>query len=132
MTHAAADYRLASATWRLRCVIPAMQITVSTRGPWTVLSLSGKIDERGTEDLKAALLPRMTGGVVALDFAGVEYITSLGFRTLMQAEREQRAKHGRLLLGNLSDPVERFFETAGLGTVFQITYDLDAVIDGES
>ncbi len=104
-----------------------MQINETQHGAWTVLVLSGKIDQPGAEELKTALLPRMTGGAVALDFTGVEYVTSVGFRVLMQAEREQRAQGGRLLLGNMSEPVRRFFDIAGLSVVFKITHDVYSV-----
>ena len=109
-----------------------MQITESTQGTWTVLTLAGKIDNAGADELKAALLPRLTGNAVALDFTGVEYVTSSGFRVLMQAEREQRAKHGRLLLGNMSEPVRGFFDMAGLSTVLKITHDIQSVISQSS
>ncbi|HWA87906.1 MAG TPA: STAS domain-containing protein [Opitutus sp.] len=104
-----------------------MQIEFSTQGGWTVVSLAGPVDHAGAEQLSKALLPLMTGGAVALDFTGVDYVTSAGFRTLMQAEREQRAKKGKLVLGNLSDDVRRFFDIAGLSAVFKIASDLGAV-----
>ncbi|HVU24676.1 MAG TPA: STAS domain-containing protein [Opitutus sp.] len=104
-----------------------MQIEFSTQGGWTVVSLTGPIDHAGAEKLKNALLPLMTGGAVALDFAGVDYVTSAGFRTLMQAEREQRARHGKLVLGNMSDDVRRFFDIAGLSAMFKVATNLSAV-----
>ena len=105
-----------------------MQITETKEGDWTILALDGKIDHAGAEALKGALLPRMTGGAVALDFAGVEYVTSVGFRVLMQAEREQRAKQGKLMLGNMSETVRKFFDVAGLSVVFKIVHDVRAAI----
>ncbi len=100
-----------------------MHITQTTQPPWTVLTLGGKIDNAGSEELKAALLPLMNGGAVALDFTNVEYITSSGFRVLMVAQKQQQAAKGRLLLGNMSDPLRHFFDMAGLSTVFRITSD---------
>lgn len=105
-----------------------MNITTSTRGAWTLLSLDGKIDNAGSEELKAALFPLLTGGKVALDCTQVEYVTSSGFRVLMQAEKEQRLKGGKFILGNLSTPVSSFFEIAGLHTLFTIVPDLQATL----
>lgn len=105
-----------------------MQITESSSGSWTVLTLSGKIDNAGSEELKAKLLPLMTGGGVALDFTGVEYITSSGFRVLMMALKQQSAAKGRLVLGNMSEALRGFFEMAGLGTLFKITANIRDVI----
>jgi len=103
-----------------------MQIEFSTQGGWTVVAVEGPIDNAGAEQLRAALLPLMTGGAVAVDFGRVDYVASAGFRTLMQAEREQRAKKGKFMLGNMSPDVRRFFDIAGLSALFKITTDLGA------
>jgi anti-anti-sigma factor len=105
-----------------------MKVTQSKQGTWTVLTLHGKIDHAGAEELEVMLLPLMAGGAVALDFRGVDYITSSGFRVLMHAEREQNAKKGRLLLGNMSTPVRQVFDTAGLTQYFKIVADLFSAI----
>ncbi|HEY3754821.1 MAG TPA: STAS domain-containing protein [Opitutaceae bacterium] len=108
-----------------------MQITVTTPGAWTVLRLEGKIDNAGSDELKAALAPHLGGGKsVALDFSGTDYIASVGFRVLMQAYKEVHAAKGRLVLGNMSPALRRFFDIAGLGAVFKIANPLDAVING--
>lgn len=105
-----------------------MTITPSAQGDWTVLTLVGKIDNAGSEALKAVLVPLLTGGLIALQCSEVEYVTSSGFRVLMQAEREQRLKGGRFVLGNLSASVAKFFEIAGLHTLFTIVPDLNAAL----
>jgi anti-anti-sigma factor len=111
-----------------------MQIASSARGPWTVLSLDGKLDNAGADLLKADLLPRLAAGPasVALDFAKVEYVTSSGFRVLLQAEKEQRKHGGRLLIAHLSPTLRNFFEIAGLHTVLRLVPDLDAALASES
>lgn len=111
-----------------------MQIHTSTRGSWTVLTLDGKVDNTGSDILKAALLPLLSGGPasVALDFAKVEYVTSSGFRVLLQAEKEQRKHGGRLLVAHLSPTLRNFFEIAGLHTVLRLVPDLDAALVAES
>ena len=106
-----------------------MNIVTSSRGSWTLFILSGKLDNTGSDELKRVLAPHLvSGGAIALDFGGIEYVTSSGFRVLMQAEKELRLKNGRLLLGNLSKPVAGFMEIAGLHTLFKIVPDLKAAI----
>ncbi len=110
-----------------------MQITTSLRAPWTVLGLEGKLDNAGSDELKAVLLPLLaTGGSVALDFAKIDYVTSSGFRVLLQAEKEQRKQGGRLLVAHLSPALRNFFEIAGLHTVLHLVPDLDAALSAES
>ncbi len=110
-----------------------MQIITATRGPWTVLALDGKLDNAGSDTLRAVLLPILaSGGSVALDFARVEYVTSSGFRVLLQGEKEQRLRGGRLLVGNLSPALRNFFEIAGLHTVLRLVPDLEATLAAEA
>ena len=109
-----------------------MNITQSTQGSSIILTLAGKLDLAGAETLLNALAPHLTGGSLVLDFGGVEYITSYGFRVLMQAEKQQRLKQGRIVLANLSAPVGRFFEIAGLHTVFKIAPDLPSALAGDT
>ena len=110
-----------------------MQISSSTRGLWTLLALDGKIDNAGSETLKAALLPLLSSGPasVALDFTKVDYVTSSGFRVLLQAEKAQRKHGGRLLIAGLSPDLRNFFEIAGLHTVLHLVPDLDAALAAE-
>ncbi len=101
-----------------------MQIAESKHSTWTVFALTGKLDQEGSAQLKAALAPHLGATQLALDFAQVEYVTSVGFRVLLQALKEQTAKGGRLLLGNMSTPVYSFFEIAGLNTTFKVVSDI--------
>lgn len=111
-----------------------MQITPSTRGSWTVLTLAGRLDNAGSDLLKADLLPRLSTSPasVALDFTQIEYVTSSGFRVLLQAEKEQRKNGGRLLIAHLSPTLRNFFEIAGLHTVLHLVPDLEAALASES
>jgi len=109
-----------------------MQISQSHQGSWVVLTLVGPLDESGAAELDVALAPLVKGGAVALDFAGVDYVTSSGFRVLMKACREQLANQGQFVLGRMSEPVRRFFEIAGLGSFFKIVPDLAPVFEGKA
>jgi len=105
-----------------------MEITHSQTGAWVVLALAGNLDTTGSEELEAVLLPLVNGSPVALDFSGVGYVTSAGFRTLMIALKQQTASQGTLVLGGMSAPVRRFFDIAGLGRVFKIVDELSAIV----
>lgn len=109
-----------------------MQISESRQGSWVVLTLVGPLDETGAAELDAVLAPLIKGGAVALDFAGVDYVTSSGFRVLMKACRQQLTNQGQFVLGQMSEPVRRFFEIAGLGTFFKIVPDLGPVLAGKA
>ena len=104
-----------------------MKISESKQGTWTVLTISGKIDHNGAEELERVLMPLASGGSIAVDFRGVEYVTSSGFRVLMHAEREQHARNGKLVLTNMRDVVRQLFDVAGLSQHFKIAQDLAAI-----
>jgi anti-anti-sigma factor len=108
-----------------------MQITKSEQGKWIVLTLVGKLDNTGAQQLETELTPLLTGSALALNFNEVEYVTSSGFRTLMIGLKQQSAKQGRFVLCQLSDPVRRYFEIAGLGRVFTFAENLDALVKAE-
>jgi anti-anti-sigma factor len=105
-----------------------MQITESKQNNWTILALNGRIDQDGAAALKTAITPHLTGGLLALDFTNVEYVTSVGFRVLLTSLKEQTAKGGRLLIGNMSESVRSFFDIAGLSTTFKVVHDIHATI----
>lgn len=110
-----------------------MQITAIARAPWTILAIEGRLDNAGADTLRDTLLPLLSvGGNVALDCAKMEYITSSGFRVLLQAEKEQRKSGGRLLVAHLTPTLVKFFEIAGLHTVLRLVPDLDAALAGEA
>lgn len=110
-----------------------MQTTTSTRGAWTVLAVEGKIDNAGADQLKAVLLPLVSSGAsVALDFSAVEYVTSSGFRVLLQAEKEQRKLRTGLFIAGLAPALQNFFEIAGLHTVIRLVPDLEAGLASEA
>ncbi len=109
-----------------------MQITKSEQNNWVVLTLVGKLDNTGAEQLESELAPLLTGGAIALDFKEIEYVTSSGFRALMIGLKKQTAHQGRFVLANLTEPVRRYFDIAGLGRVFTFADNLDALVKTES
>lgn len=109
-----------------------MHITKTEQGKWVVLTLVGKLDNSGAEQLEGVLAPLLVGGHLVLDFKEVEYVTSSGFRTLMVALKQQSAKQGQFVLAQMSDPVHRFFEIAGLGRVFKFADNLETLVKADS
>src|SRR3989442_6402867 len=72
-----------------------MELTPKRYMDTVVLSPMGRIDHSTSEDFKAALAPHMTRCAegqdrVVLDFAGVEYISSVGLRVLMLDRKSTR------------------------------------------
>ncbi len=69
----------------------------------TVAVPVGRIDHSGAPALEQALKPLLERAgtdkaAIVLDFAGVEYISSVGLRTLMIASKEMRGHGARIVL----------------------------------
>src|SRR5262245_4503286 len=60
-----------------------------------------------------------------LDFAAVQYLSSLGLRALVKAEKHLRARHGGLVLANVTRPVRHVLEMARLDAVLRIAASVD-------
>jgi anti-sigma B factor antagonist/stage II sporulation protein AA (anti-sigma F factor antagonist) len=66
----------------------------------------GRVDHHSVGELEAALQPlvKKAGdgkGVLVLDFAGVDYISSVGLRILMIAAKELRVAGAKIAIANL-------------------------------
>ena len=70
------------------------------------------------EELKCAA--GAAGQAVVIDMQGLDYISSAGFRAIMQAARKARHRGGSLALCSLSGDVRAVFETSGFDQLVAI------------
>src|SRR5436190_667473 len=80
-----------------------MQFSSSQLADVTVAAPVGRIDHTGAGALEQALSPLLAQsgaakGAIVLDFAGVDYISSVGLRVLMIASKEMRGHGARIVL----------------------------------
>jgi anti-sigma B factor antagonist len=87
-----------------------------------VLTVSGRIDATTSEEFKRALDGLIDGNyaTILIDLAGVEYISSIGLRILLAAQKKVRSKQGDLRLAALQPFVAEVFEIAGFAKLFTI------------
>jgi anti-anti-sigma factor len=97
-----------------------MEITVETHDSVPVLTLAGRFDGDGATTFDTCIdsLDRAAGSWI-LDFSGVRYLSSMGLRSLIRADRRLRERHGALLLVALSAFVRQVLETARLHQHFR-------------
>jgi anti-anti-sigma factor len=98
-----------------------------------VVAPAGRIDHRSAAELEAALLPLLAGaaerrGALVLDFADVEYISSVGLRVLMIAARQMRAAQARLSVAALQDVVAEIFSISRFDKVLVVHATLDEAL----
>lgn len=103
---------------------------VTTRGPQTVVSLTGEIDLSNHAALRAGLNDLIVRGSVdlVLDMSEVSFVDSTGLGALIGTRRRVHAFHGSLAIV-LADPAtRRVFEITGLDKVFDLHPTLDSAI----
>jgi anti-anti-sigma factor len=107
-----------------------MQISMRLDGPAPVLSVEGRLDARGAAEFDETwkALPPDAAHVI-VDLTKVEYISSIGVRSLITAEKQLRLRRGRTTLAGLSAFVTTVLKTTGLLGEFQHAKDLGAAMD---
>jgi anti-sigma B factor antagonist len=74
----------------------------------------GRVNHQSAAELEAALAPLVKEvsdrkGVLVLDFAGLDYISSVGLRVLMIAAKQLRASGAKIAVANLRPVVAEIF-----------------------
>lgn len=92
-------------------------------GEVRVLGVKGRVDSGTAPALGERLneLIANDAGHLVLDFQGLEYISSAGFRILLLAARRADEARTRLVLCGLSDKVSQLFDLGGFLDLFVIT-----------
>lgn len=106
-----------------------MQISVTVEHGILVLSLKGRLDHKGAADLDDALqeLPGRPSHLV-LDMGGVDYLSSMGIRSLLSLEKTLKQRSGALMLCALTPTVSQVLRVAGLLALMRTAEDLDTAL----
>lgn len=107
-----------------------MQVSIHRHADATVASVAGRIDHQTAAELEAALSPVLAEagarrGTVVLDFAGVDYISSVGLRVLMIAAKQMREHQAQLLVAALQSVVVEIFAISRFNRILTVTATLD-------
>ncbi|HZI84476.1 MAG TPA: STAS domain-containing protein [Casimicrobiaceae bacterium] len=114
-----------------------MQFSSRSLADVVVASPSGQIDHANAERLQQALAPmldRPAPGTAALvlDFADVEYISSMGLRVLMVAAKQLRARSMRIAVTSLRPVVKEIFDIARFNHVTEVFPSVRAALQALS
>ena len=92
-------------------------------GVATILECSGRLDVVTGPTLDAKI---PDGGVVVLDMAELNYVSSAGLRSILQALKKLQPKGGSLRLSNLQSDVHRLLELSGFLSLVKSYPDKDS------
>lgn len=106
-----------------------MQINVTQENGIFVLTLKGRLDHKGAVDLDDVLkaLPGRPNHLV-LDMRGVDYLSSMGIRSLLTCEKTLKQRSGAVVLCALTPGVSQILRVAGLLALYRTADDLDSAL----
>jgi len=95
---------------------------------------AGQIDHVNAKQLEQVLLPLVAEASsrqtpVVLDFAGVDYISSMGLRVLMLAAKQMRAANVPIAVAALQPVVEEIFEIARFKFILDVLPSVRAALE---
>src|SRR5687767_9128351 len=106
-----------------------MNITVTRHDGVPVLTLSGRFDGYGATVFDQHVEPlthEATSWV--LDLGSVDYISSMGLRSLLRAEKRLRAQHGGVVLVGLTPPIRQVLDMVGLLGHFRVAESVERAV----
>jgi anti-anti-sigma factor len=106
-----------------------MDITLEPDLRVLTLRLAGRFDGDGAtafDDFVERLDPAAEYWI--LDFTGVRYLSSMGLRALIKAEKRLHARQGALVLANVTGHVRHVLEMARLHTVLRLAASVDEAL----
>ena len=103
-----------------------MEITASRTGEQLVLSLNGRMDGTGAQQVTDAIQQNLTDHDTALifDLGGVDYLSSAGLRVFQESARRMKERKGRIAVCRLQEFVRKLFTSGGF---FRILADFPTV-----
>ena len=85
------------------------------------LTLSGRLDTTTAPKLQEALIPAFDEAKeIALDFAGLAYVSSAGLRVLMTGQKTAKAKGASMTIRNVSPEIMDVFDMTGFADILTI------------
>ena len=94
----------------------------------------GQLDHPNAQKLQLVLAPVLEAATLAkcslvFDFAGVEYISSVGLRVLLMAAKQVRAQNARIAVAALQPVVKEIFDIARFNHVLEVFPTVHAALE---
>ncbi len=99
-----------------------MEIGEERQGRSLVIAPLGRLDSVSSSELERVVVARLDAGErrLAIDMAGVEYVSSAGLRVLLLAAKRLKPPAGALVLCGIGPSVRTVLELAGFMSLFAV------------
>lgn len=99
-----------------------MEVTTRTQGDVTIAAITGSLDSASSPAAQKALEAVIAGGArkLAVDFTGLDYVSSAGLRVLLGAAKQLKGSGGMLRMFGLNASVREVFEISGFATILPL------------
>ena len=96
-------------------------------GGIVIIRLLGRMDMRGAEqvDLKVAGVTAVNHGKFIVDMSGVDFLASIGIRTLLMSAKAVKARGGMLVLFRPVPLVADVLDMAGIADLIPVFHEFD-------
>jgi anti-anti-sigma factor len=104
-----------------------MQVDITpTPGRWVVLAPQGRVDGHTAPDFEAVCQAQVAQGAhwLAMDLAGVPYMSSAGLRVLLATLKSVKAHAGGVSLVRPQTGVREVLEISGFLNIFSLVNDV--------
>ena len=87
-----------------------------------IAQVKGELDSSAVEDFNEQLSPILNnaGRQITLDFAGLEFISSAGLRSLLLINKKAEAANGHVTITGVSTEIKQVFSLTGFDTFMTI------------
>ena len=100
-----------------------MEIVRRSENGIPILVLTGRLNQASADALHAAAMEVAgdeTSKALVVDMGGVDFIASVGIRSLIRPSQALSMRGGKLAVANLSPQISDFFKLTGLDQMFRV------------
>ena len=100
-----------------------MEIVRRSENGIPILVLTGRLNQASADALHAAAMEvggDETSKALVVDMGGVDFIASVGIRSLIRPSQALSMRGGKLAVANLSPQISDFFKLTGLDQMFRV------------
>lgn len=97
----------------------------------------GPVDHENADDFESRLIPSVEeassqGGSLIIDLCNVDYMTSIGLRSLVVAAKKAESVSVNILVTGMNETMREIFRISGFETLFVVHINLESALAATS